>query len=239
MVEREMGFRPQDWAGMAEVFALIFTLWSTVRRRWRAVVVGAVATIAADLTSRAVSKRHPAPFRARFRFALVHSRRDRQRLLAALAPKPGERILELGPGVGQHAVDVARALAPLGALDVLDLQSEMLAAVAERARAHGIENINARTGDACARLPYGDATFDAAYLSSVLGELPDPDGALRELQRVLKPGGCLVVAETFFDPDYVSLRTMQRRANGAGFKLEARRGSPIGYAARLQTITPT
>jgi ubiquinone/menaquinone biosynthesis C-methylase UbiE len=74
----------------------------------------------------------------------------------------------------------------------------MLDDVMSRARTQGITNIRAARG-----LPYGDGTFDAAYLVGVLGEIPDEPTALRELRRVLKPNGRLVIGEVFFDPDFV------------------------------------
>jgi ubiquinone/menaquinone biosynthesis C-methylase UbiE len=73
-----------------------------------------------------------------------------------------------------------------------DLQQEMLDHTMRRAAEAGVRTIEPRRGDA-RELPYADATFDAAYLVAVLGEVPDPDAALRELARILKPGGRLVV----------------------------------------------
>ena len=65
-----------------------------------------------------------------------------------------------------------------------------------RARRAGVHNIVASRGDA-ERLPYPDGQFDAAYLIGVLGEIPDQTAALRELRRVLKPEGRLVIGEFF------------------------------------------
>lgn len=228
------GIRPQDWAQAAFFAAAGGALWSLVSgRRRRALRLAGVA-VAADVGSRWLSRRHPSPFRARFRFALVHPPAERRRLMAILAPEPGERIIEIGPGAGHHAVDVAGALGPDGRLDVLDIQSEMLEATAERARAHGVENVIPSVGDACARLPYDDDAFDAAYLSGVLGELPEPDATLRELRRVVKTGGRLVVGEVLLDPDFVPLATMRRRADAAGFTFERRDGSPAAFYARFR-----
>jgi ubiquinone/menaquinone biosynthesis C-methylase UbiE len=108
------------------------------------------------------------------------------RLRTILAPRPGERILEIGPGVGIYALPIAAALTPGGSLDVIDIQPEMLAVLDRRAHASGVRNITANRGDA-QRLPYEDAAFDAAYVIGVLGEIPDPASALKELRRVLQP----------------------------------------------------
>src|SRR5262249_40153278 len=144
-----------------------------------------------------------------------------ERLTRILEPQRGERVLEIGPGVGIHSIPIATALAPGGALDVVDVQQAMLDDVARRARAAGVTNIASRLGDARS-LPYGDATFDAAYLIGVLGEIPDGDRALREIHRVLKPGGRLVIGEVLFDPDFVSIGALTRRARAAAFALERR-----------------
>jgi ubiquinone/menaquinone biosynthesis C-methylase UbiE len=55
-----------------------------------------------------------------------------------------------------------------------------------RARDRGLDDITPAQGDA-RELPYADGTFDAAFLTAVLGETPDRDAALREVARVLKP----------------------------------------------------
>jgi ubiquinone/menaquinone biosynthesis C-methylase UbiE len=94
-------------------------------------------------------------------------------------------------------------------------------------------NIRPRLGDAQA-LPYDDATFDAAYLVTVLGEIADQDAALRELRRVLRPNGRLVVGELFGDPHMVGERSLRRRATAAGLRFERRIGPRWGYFAVLR-----
>ena len=69
---------------------------------------------------------------------------------------------------------------------------------------------------------------------SVIGEVSDPRAALRELRRVLKPGGRLVVGEIFVDPDFPRLGWLVKLARAAGMSLEHRRGTPIGYFARFR-----
>jgi ubiquinone/menaquinone biosynthesis C-methylase UbiE len=97
-----------------------------------------------------------------------------------------------------------------------------------RARARGIETIRPAQGDAQA-LPYADDTFDAAYLVAVLGEVPDQGAALRELARVLRPGGRLVVGELFGDPHWVSPTALRRGAEQAGLRFERRVGRLLGH----------
>jgi ubiquinone/menaquinone biosynthesis C-methylase UbiE len=99
-------------------------------------------------------------------------------------------VLEIGPGTGLQALHVAGLLGDDGRLDVIDIQDEMLDHVMSRARAAGIISITAAKADA-RELPFPDATFDAAYLVTVLGEIPNQAAAVRELRRVLKPAGRL------------------------------------------------
>ncbi len=84
------------------------------------------------------------------------------------------------------------------------------------------------------RLPYRDATFDAAYVVGVFGEVPDEHAALQELRRVLKPTGRLVVGEVAFDPDFVTFGSLQERAERAGFVFERRVGGSLSYLARFR-----
>jgi ubiquinone/menaquinone biosynthesis C-methylase UbiE len=172
------------------------------------------------------------PYSQRFFVDVPHPFITRKRLLEVLEPKPGERVLEVGPGTGHYTFDVARALDG-GRLDVFDIQQEMLDLVMRRAGEHGIENVVPEQGDA-QQLSYADGTFDAAFLVTVLGEVPDQDAALRQLRRVLKPGGRLVVGEIFGDPHWVAPGRLEERASRAGLELERRMGSPLAYFARLR-----
>jgi ubiquinone/menaquinone biosynthesis C-methylase UbiE len=128
------------------------------------------------------------PYGQRFWVETPHPLITRSRLRAVLAPKAGERMLEVGPGTGYYSLDVAEWIGPEGQLDVFDLQQEMLDHTLEQASRRGVANVVASQGDA-RRLPYADAEFDAAYLVAVLGEIPNPGAALSELARVLRPGG--------------------------------------------------
>jgi ubiquinone/menaquinone biosynthesis C-methylase UbiE len=179
-------------------------------------------------------RRNPSacPYGQRFWVEAPHPFITRPRLRDVLAPAPGQRLLEVGPGTGYYALSVARWIAPDGQLDVFDLQQAMLDHTLRRASEQHIANIVATQGDARA-LPYEDATFDAAYLVAVLGEIPDQEAALHELARVVKPGGRIVVGELFGDPHWVSPRRLRERAERAGLRFEHRLGSPLGYFARF------
>jgi ubiquinone/menaquinone biosynthesis C-methylase UbiE len=159
------------------------------------------------------------------------------RLRSILEPRAGERMLELGPGVGIYSIPMAKALMPGGVVETLDIQPEMLADLARRSAAAGVANIVTTDGDA-QQLPFADGSFDGAYLIGVLGEIPDPPAALRELRRVLKPDGRLVIGEVLgLDPDAVRLTTLCAMARDAGFAFERRLGPRVGYFARF-TVAP-
>jgi SAM-dependent methyltransferase len=213
--------QPSDWKGRCV----------GVRRVQLAAAVTAVSVAAVALWWR----RHPSacPYGQRFWVEAPHPFITRARLREALAPRPGETVLELGPGTGYYSLLVAQWLGPRGRLHLLDLQQEMLDHTMRRARKAGLGNVEPRRGDA-RRLPYPDAAFDAAYLVTVLGEIPDQDTALRELRRVIKPGGRVVVGELLGDPHMVGERMLRRRAMAAGLTLERRVGPPFGYFGVLR-----
>ena len=177
------------------------------------------------------------PYGQRFFLEVPHPFVTRKRLREILEPEPGQRVLEVGPGIGYYALEAARWVGPDGRLDVLDVQQEMLDHTMRRADALGVANIYPSLGDARA-LPYADGSFDAAYLSVVLGEVPDQDAALRELLRVLKPGGRLVVGELFPDPHMVPFGSLLRRAEAAELDFERRLGGKLGYFAAFRKKKP-
>jgi SAM-dependent methyltransferase len=172
------------------------------------------------------------PYGQRFWVEAPHPIITRDRLREILAVAPGERVLEVGPGTGYYTLDVAEWVGEEGEVDILDVQQEMLDHTMGRAKERGLANITPRLGDATG-MPYEDATFDAAYLVTVLGEVPDQDAALRELARVLKPGGRLVVGELMGDPHYVGLKGMRLRAAAAGLEFDRRSGNVLGFFARF------
>ena len=139
----------------------------------------------------------------------------------------------MGPGTGYYSLPVAARLGPEGRLDVLDIQQEMLDHTLRRAAEQGISNIEPAQGDA-REMPYPDSTFDGAFLVTVLGEIPDQAAALRELRRVVKPGGRIVVGELFGDPHMVTHRALRDRADAGGLTVERKLGGRLWHFTRLQ-----
>lgn len=126
---------------------------------------------------------------------LEAARAYRERALALLAPRLGERILEVGCGTGEMVAALARAVGPAGCVTGLDASGRMIEAA--RARTAGLP-VELATGDAHA-LGFPDASFDACRADRVFQHLEDPRGALAELVRVCRPGGRIVISEPDWD----------------------------------------
>jgi ubiquinone/menaquinone biosynthesis C-methylase UbiE len=203
-----------------------------MRALWRLGLAGGAGVAGAALWWR----RHPSacPYSQRFWVEAPHPGITRARLRSILEPAPGERILEVGPGTGYYALPVAEWLGPEGRLDVLDVQQEMLDHTLRRAAEAGLSNLFPERADA-RTMPYADDTFDAAYLVTVLGEIPDQDAALRELCRVVKPGGRIVVGELFGDPHMVTARALRDRAEAVGLAVERTLGGRLWHYTRLRS----
>jgi ubiquinone/menaquinone biosynthesis C-methylase UbiE len=179
-------------------------------------------------------RKHPSacPYSQRFFVEAPHPFITRARLRSILEPVVGERMLEVGPGTGYYALPVASWLGD-GGLDVLDIQQEMLDHTLRRAAEEGLSNISGERADARS-MPYADDSFDAAFLVTVLGEIPDQAAALRELRRVVKPNGRIVVGELFGDPHMVTFRTLSERAAAEGLTVERKLGGRLWHFTRLR-----
>ncbi|MGQ9774523.1 class I SAM-dependent methyltransferase [Chloroflexus sp.] len=117
-------------------------------------------------------------------------------MLAWLDLPPGARILDAGCGPGVMAARFTAVVGPSGQGDALDQNPQAL----ERAREYlagspHAERVQLHQGDLL-RLPFDDESFDPAWTSFVLHHIPDPVAAARELRRVVRPGGRVVVRET-------------------------------------------
>ena len=172
------------------------------------------------------------PYGQRFWVQAPHPIISRERLREVLRPEPGERLLEIGPGTGYYSLDLAEWVGPEGTLELFDLQQEFLDHVGRRAAERGLANLVPTRGDATA-LPYPDDSVDAVVLITVLGEIPDPVAALREIARVLRPGGRLVVGELFGDPHFTTQSALRRQSAEAGLTWQEHSGNWFGYFARL------
>lgn len=151
--------------------------------------------------------------------------------------RPGMTALEVGPGNGRYTVAAARHVGPEGRVVAVDIEPRMIERVTRRAAAEGVTNVEARVADVY-DLPFEEGAFDAAYMTAVMGEIPQPERALAELYRVLRPGGTVALSELLLDPDYPLPRTLRRWAEPAGFRVKEKVGNPFYYTLILEKRGP-
>jgi SAM-dependent methyltransferase len=120
----------------------------------------------------------------------------------------GENVLDVGCGTGVLAREAAARVGPEGSVTGLDLNETMLAVAHEHA-----PGIAWRQGDV-ARLPFDDASFDVVASQFMLMFVPNHVGALKEMWRVVKPGGRLCIAVWKDSTGYAALADIARRRLG-------------------------
>ena len=113
--------------------------------------------------------------------------------------RAGQRLLDAGCGPGSITVGLARAVAP-GEVVGIDLSEDVLETAREQAEAAGVGNVDLQIGDIYG-LDFAAASFDVVFAHQLLQHLTDPVRALREMRRVLRPGGLLAVR----DSDYATM----------------------------------
>lgn len=109
-------------------------------------------------------------------------------LLDAAAPRPGEQVLDVACGTGVVSVAAARAVGPSGEVLGIDLSQRMVEAAQRHADTLGLRHARFERMDA-ERLDLPDGGVDLVLCALGLMYLPDPGAALREMHRVLRPGG--------------------------------------------------
>jgi SAM-dependent methyltransferase len=142
--------------------------------------------------------------------------------------KRGDAVLELGPGTGYFTVEASRMVGPEGRLLCLDIQPPMIGALRRKLDEQQIANVHPMVGNAL-KLPLANDSVDAAFLFTVLGEIPDRPQALAELRRVLRPGGVLSISESLMDPDYQLEDSVRDLCRASGFEVLDHSRQPLGF----------
>jgi len=118
----------------------------------------------------------------------------------------GQKVLDLGCGIGGATFPLLEITGPTGLVAGVDISSSMIEAAKQRA--NGRAGVEFRVGDACA-IPYPENFFDSARTERVFLYLPDRLGAIEEMKRVVKPGGKIVLLDTDLDSTAVYSRKLQ------------------------------
>jgi ubiquinone/menaquinone biosynthesis C-methylase UbiE len=150
-----------------------------------------------------------------------------RRTIAAIGLRPDDRVLELGCGPGFFSPALVAAV-PRGNTVLADLQIEMLQLAQTRVNA----NVVQLDGEV---LPFAPS-FDAVFIATMLGEIPDPAACLREVRRILRPHGTLAIAETRRDSDFFPLASLRQLVEPQGFAFVGRRGIRWQYVARFRPV---
>ena len=139
----------------------------------------------------------------------------RRAAVAISGARPGQRVLDCATGTGDLALEFKRAVGPSGEVIGTDFCAEMLEGAPGKARRAGLD-VKFAVADALA-LPYPDGEFDVVSIAFGIRNVDDPVRCLREMARVLKPGGSAIVLE-FGQP---------RGAFGALFRAYSRGVMPV------------
>ena len=128
----------------------------------------------------------------------THSWRTVNNSAAYLAPYlvPGVRVLDVGSGPGTITLDIAERITP-GAVIGMDASADVCIAASTLARDSGVMNVDFVVGDAYS-LDYPDDSFDIVHAHQVLQHVGDPVAVLREMRRVVKPGGIVAARDVIY-----------------------------------------
>jgi SAM-dependent methyltransferase len=114
-----------------------------------------------------------------------YAERDAAFLLSAL--KPGMRLLDCGCGPGSITIDLAAVVAP-GEVIGVDLEASQIELARGQARERGLQRVRFEVASVY-ELPFPDGSFDAVFSHALFEHLAEPEAALQEIRRVLRPDG--------------------------------------------------
>jgi len=118
----------------------------------------------------------------------------RKRAVDRAEVSPGDSVLDVCCGTGDLALELAKQVSPQGHVVGCDFSEPMLDLAREKALQHNVDGVRFEWADALS-LPYDAGRFDAVTVGFGVRNLADLDRGLREMARVLRPGGRLVVLE--------------------------------------------
>jgi len=147
--------------------------------------------------------------------------------------QPGMKVLDVGCGPGRLTIPIAKQVGPQGEVTAVDIQAGMLRRVQEKADAAKLNNIRfLQAGAGEGKLE--SSQYERALLITVLGEIPNREGALKEIFGALKPGGILSVTEVIFDPHFQSRDTILQLASIVGFREMKFFGNRLAFTLNLE-----
>jgi demethylmenaquinone methyltransferase/2-methoxy-6-polyprenyl-1,4-benzoquinol methylase len=158
-------------------------------------------------------------------------RRWRRRTVASLRLRPGARVLDVATGTGALATEIARATSGLVSVTGCDLNERMLS-IARLRTTRARARVELVCCDATS-LPFPEESFDSATIGFAIDDMPDRDACMREVWRVLRPGGQVALLE-LSQPDAGPFRAVYRLYLRT-FRIFSR-GPEDGYAHLEQEI---
>lgn len=159
-----------------------------------------------------------------------------KKLVDQLQPRNDSTILEIGPGPGFFSLEVARSV-PDGKLILLDIQQEMLDKARKRLQSNGMKNVEFIKGDG-RTFPFPDKHFDIIFMVTVLGEVEEKDLYIKEMRRVLKKGGRIVISEQKGDPDLIREEDLEEMFSKEGYRVAERFGNRLFYTMVFEKWIP-
>ncbi len=187
-----------------------------------------------------MSPANPAPWGSSFRLVAAEKWKAKSAAMGCAVtdalveysrPLPGMRVLDLASGTGEPAISLAQRVASQGSVTAVDQNSELLEIAAERASNKKLLNFTTQQADAHL-LPFADYSFDLATCRFGVMFFSDPQRALRELRRVLKPGAraCFAAWGPMEQPYWqTTIQIVHRHVGGS--LLPAGGADPFRFAA--------